>query len=300
MAEQQTILVVDDDRFNVTLMRELCQSAGYRVLEAHDGFEALRLARQEMPDLMLLDLMMSGKNGFEVCQEIRGDPATSGMPVIIVTAMDDLDSKMRGIELGADDYVTKPFRLFELQQRIRSVLEARFYRRQLEQAQRKLQKLGDVDSPGRIGGFRQLRNGLEYEFKRAQRYQHPLAAVLFQVLPYESVLEQQGKKQAASIIGAVVMVLRESLRAVDRIYRIDQDQFLLLLPETDREGARRAIERVRQSLAEPPRARTGRVDIAACLVSYPDNAIRVASDMLHLLSEKCSAARSEDWLVQID
>jgi len=300
MAEQQTILVVDDDRFNVTLMRELCQSAGYRVLEAHDGFEALRLARQEMPDLMLLDLMMSGKNGFEVCQEIRGDPATSGMPVIIVTAMDDLDSKMRGIELGADDYVTKPFRLFELQQRIRSVLEARFYRRQLEQAQRKLQKLGDVDSPGRIGGFRQLRNGLEYEFKRAQRYQHPLAAVLFQVLPYESVLEQQGEKQAASIIGAVVMVLRESLRAVDRIYRIDQDQFLLLLPETDREGARRAIERVRQSLAEPPRARTGRVDIAACLVSYPDNAIRVASDMLHLLSEKCSAARSEDWMVQID
>ena len=114
------------------------------------------------------------------------------------------------------------------------------------------------------------------------------------------MLEQQGKKQAASIIGAVVMVLRESLRAVDRIYRIDQDQFLLLLPETDREGARRAIERVRQSLAEPPRARTGRVDIAACLVSYPDNAIRVASDMLHLLSEKCSAARSEDWLVQID
>lgn len=293
-------MVVDDDRFNVTLMRELCQSAGYQTIEASDGFEALRLARQEMPDLMLLDLMMSGKNGFEVCQEIREDPATRELPVIIVTAMDDLDSKMRGIEMGADDYVTKPFRLFELQQRIRSVLESRFYRRQLEQAQRKLQKLGDVDSPGRIGGFRQLRNGLEYEFKRAQRYRHPLAAVLFEVLPYERVLEQQGKHKAASIIGAVVMVLRESLRSVDRIYRVDQDQFLLLLPETDREGARRAIERVRQSLAAPPRGRTGKVDISACLVCYPHDEIRVAGDLLHLLSDKCREERGAGWLVQID
>ncbi|RME28886.1 MAG: response regulator, partial [Deltaproteobacteria bacterium] len=141
--EDTTILVVDDDKFNVTLMRELCNTIGYRVVEAKNGFEALRKVGEQRPDLILLDLMMTGKSGFEVCQELKSDKSTADIPIIIVTALDDLESKMRGIKLGADDYVTKPFRLFELQQRIASVLEARHYRRLFEETKRKLQRQGD-------------------------------------------------------------------------------------------------------------------------------------------------------------
>lgn len=122
MAEAETILVVDDDKFNLTLMRELCESAGYRVLEAGDGTSALELVLQQPPDLILLDVMMAGKDGFEVCLELRSREETAELPIIIVTALDDLDSKVQGLELGADDYVTKPFGLQELLARIQAVL----------------------------------------------------------------------------------------------------------------------------------------------------------------------------------
>jgi DNA-binding response OmpR family regulator len=118
MPDKQKILVVDDDSFNVALLRELCEGAGYEVVEAHTGPEALAAARTAAPDLILLDIMIQEKDGFAVCQELRAEAETADLPIVIVTALDDLESKIRGLEAGADDYVTKPFRLFELQQRI--------------------------------------------------------------------------------------------------------------------------------------------------------------------------------------
>jgi diguanylate cyclase (GGDEF)-like protein len=282
MTDKEKILVVDDDKFNVTLMRELCETAGYAVAEAHDGIEAIKQVHAETPDLVLLDIMMTGKNGFEVCRELRADEKTAELPIIIVTALDDLDSKMRGIELGADDYVTKPFRLFELQQRIRTALDLRRYRHQLQEAQDKLQKLGDIDTPGRIGGFRQLRTGLEYEFKRAQRYEHSLSCVLFSLADYDNVLNDLGKKVAASMIGSVVTVLRDTMRAVDRVYRVDNDQFILLLPETSAAGARKAVERIHKSLKKPPKKDKGFgvVTFTAALVCYPHPRIKTGQDIL--------------------
>ncbi len=302
MTEKEKILVVDDDKFNVTLMRELCETSGYRVVEAHDGNEALDLTRSESPDLMLLDIMMGGKNGFDVCRELRSGEEYSDLPIIIVTALDDIDSKMRGLELGADDYVTKPFRLFELQQRIRTVLEARLYRRQLKEAHEKLVKLGEIDTPGRIGGYRQLRSGLEYEFRRAQRYEHSLACVLFSLTDYDSIFDEQGSKKAASLIGALVTVLQKTLRSVDRIYRLDNDEFLLLLPETASGGARRAVERIRESLTSV----TGNknittVNMSAALVSYPHPEIKTGQDMLWKVNDlhKAQRQKEESWLVEL-
>jgi len=280
MSNNEKILVVDDDKFNVTLMRELCETAGYSVIEAHDGTEAVNLTQSEKPDLLLLDIMMAGKNGFEVCQELRSKEETAGIPIIIVTALDDLDSKMRGIELGADDYITKPFRLFEVQRRIRTALDTRRYRRQLEEAHERLKKLGEIDTPGRIGGYRQLRNGMEYEFKRAQRYEHALSCVLFSISEYDSVLASQGKKVAASMISVVVTVLKDSLRAVDRIYRVDYDQFIFLLPETPAAGAHRAVERIRQALKEPSKESAPSISFTAALVCYPHPEIKTGQDIL--------------------
>jgi len=296
------ILVVDDDKFNVTLMRELCETTGYEVIEAHDGNEALDLARSESPDLMLLDIMMGGKNGFDVCRELRSAEDYSDLPIIIVTALDDIDSKMRGLEMGADDYVTKPFRLFELQQRIRTVLEAKLYKQQLREAREKLIKLGEIDSPGRIGGYRQLRSGLEYEFQRAQRYEHSLACALFSLTDYDSIYDERGRKEAASLIGALVTVLQKTLRSVDRIYRLDNDEFLLLLPETASAGAHRAIERIREALTSVTGSKsTTTVNMTAALVSYPHPEIKTGQDLLWKVNELHKVQRQDEgkWLIEL-
>jgi two-component system alkaline phosphatase synthesis response regulator PhoP len=118
----RTILVVDDEPGIVTIVRDYLDRAGFRVLAAGDGNTALRLARSERPSLMLLDLMLPGIDGLDITRTLRQDPATRNMPVIMLTALVDESDKLVGLELGADDYITKPFSPREVVARIRAVL----------------------------------------------------------------------------------------------------------------------------------------------------------------------------------
>jgi two-component system alkaline phosphatase synthesis response regulator PhoP len=113
------VLVVDDDVKTVELVKLYLNRDGYRVLTAYDGVEALRLAREGHPDLIVLDLMLPGIDGLEICHTIR---AESDVPVIILTAKTTDRDKLAGLDLGADDYVTKPFSPRELAARVRAVL----------------------------------------------------------------------------------------------------------------------------------------------------------------------------------
>ncbi len=113
------VLVVDDDVKTVELVKLYLNRDGYRVLTAYDGIEALRLAREGRPDLIVLDLMLPGMNGLEVCRTIREE---SDVPIIMLTAMTTDQDKLNGLELGADDYMTKPFSPRELAARVRTVL----------------------------------------------------------------------------------------------------------------------------------------------------------------------------------
>ena len=118
----KTILVVDDEPGIVTIVRDYLEKGGFRVLTAGDGETALRLARLERPNLMVLDLMLPGIDGLDIIRELRGDPALHLMSVIMLTARVDEADRLVGLELGADDYVTKPFSPRELVARVRAVL----------------------------------------------------------------------------------------------------------------------------------------------------------------------------------
>jgi CheY-like chemotaxis protein len=117
-----TILVVDDAPPNVKLLRLILKDAGYRVLEAGSGPEALDLLRREKPDAMVLDVRMPGMTGYEVCETVRRDPEFSTLPVIMVTALSLPEERIRGIEAGATDFISKPFNRKELLARIQASL----------------------------------------------------------------------------------------------------------------------------------------------------------------------------------
>ena len=119
---QKKILVVDDEKDIVDLIFYNLQREGFVVIQAHDGQQARELVKTAKPDLVLLDLMLPGMSGFEVCQSIRRDPETESLPVIMLTAKSDQIDKILGLELGADDYMTKPFSVRELVARVRAVL----------------------------------------------------------------------------------------------------------------------------------------------------------------------------------
>jgi two-component system alkaline phosphatase synthesis response regulator PhoP len=118
----RTILVVDDEPGIVTIARDYLDRAGFRVITAGDGAAALRLARTEMPSLLVLDLMLPGMDGLDVTRALREDPATRKLPIIMLTARVEEVDRLIGLELGADDYITKPFSPRELVLRVRAVL----------------------------------------------------------------------------------------------------------------------------------------------------------------------------------
>jgi len=119
----RTILVVEDERHIIEVVRDYLEQAGFRVLEARDGQTALRLTRGEHPDLIVLDLMLAGgMDGLDVCRQIRRDPALAETPIIMLTARVELVDRLVGLELGADDYITKPFSPREVVARIKAVL----------------------------------------------------------------------------------------------------------------------------------------------------------------------------------
>jgi CheY-like chemotaxis protein len=131
MPQITRILIVEDDRFNVRLLSEVCRSSGYTADVVMDGLEALAAIERDRPDLVLLDLMIPGLDGCGVLQRLRANPDTADLPVILVTAVQDREARARAIDLGADDWVGKPFKLVELQQRIRAAAQMRAFKRQL-------------------------------------------------------------------------------------------------------------------------------------------------------------------------
>jgi response regulator RpfG family c-di-GMP phosphodiesterase len=134
-ASTQTILIVDDNASAVAALEALLAPLGHRILVARDGEQALATAQAERPDMMLLDVMMPGLNGFQVCQAIRAHPDTRDLPVVLITALQDQDSRIEGLRAGADDFLSKPVDRLELRTRVKATLRADRYRRQLAQHQ---------------------------------------------------------------------------------------------------------------------------------------------------------------------
>lgn len=121
MADEK-ILIVDDEENIVELLKFNLENSGYKVLTAYNGIDALRVVKSEQPKLVLLDLMLPGLDGYDVCKAIRRDSLTANIPIIMTTAKGEEIDKILGLELGADDYLTKPFSIRELVARVKAVL----------------------------------------------------------------------------------------------------------------------------------------------------------------------------------
>ena len=135
------ILVVDDNPLNRGALSDLLEAMGYQVDAAEDGDAALARVRSTLPDLILLDIMMPGMNGYEVCRRLKADPRSRNIPVVFVTALSDTEDKVAAIEAGGDDFLTKPFHRPMLLARIRSLLRLKRAGDELESSYRKLQAL---------------------------------------------------------------------------------------------------------------------------------------------------------------
>ena len=137
------ILVVDDDASINELIKINLELAGYKVVQAYDGIKAFALAKQELPSLVVLDVMMPEVDGFTVAKRIRENPQTKNIPIIMLTALSQLDDKANGFNIGVDDYLVKPFEVEELLMRVRALLK-RTHQIPESASTRELQTLGEI------------------------------------------------------------------------------------------------------------------------------------------------------------
>jgi adenylate cyclase len=140
MTAPSKILVVDDTPHNVKLLADLLTAKGYAVVTAASGAQALEKLAKEQPDLALLDVVMPEMSGYEVCRKIRANPATATLPVVMVTALDPVQERVKGIEAGADDFLTKPINQAELLARVKSLLRIKVLHDELAEWNRTLEQ----------------------------------------------------------------------------------------------------------------------------------------------------------------
>ncbi len=282
-ALDRLILVVDDDEHTRDLLRDLCESTGYRVETAADGQEALDRIHALKPDLVLLDLMMPKRDGFSVLKVARENPALADLPIIVLTALSDIEGKIKGMELGADDYVTKPFKLVELQTRINSALLVRDYRKRLSAAEDELAQFRALDPVTGAGTYSQLKASLDGELARSRRYGRPSAALFVGIDDFDQLRKKLGRDACDALIGELAKQMRQSLRGADRLFKVDSDEFAVLLPETDLAGARIAGQRlVEIARAVSAEGKGGKVQpkVRVGGAVFPDERVRTSEDLL--------------------
>ncbi len=241
-SERPRILVVDDDRDARETLALLLQP-DYQVSSAPDGEAALQLVRAEHPDLVLMDLFMPRLDGLQTMQRLRADPATSDTPVIFVSGRGDDAVKAHTLDLGAVDYLQKPFSDRELLARVERTLR-------LARSERALRQLAQTDPLTGLANLRAFRARLDDEVKRARRYRMPLTCVMADMDHLKPVNDSLGHAAGDRAIATVAAVIRAELRETDFGARYGGDEFVVLLPHTTAEEGRVFAERVCARLKE--------------------------------------------------
>lgn len=236
-----TLLIVDDEKPNRTLLTELLKDE-YHLILAKNGVQALERATEHRPDLILMDVLMPEMDGHEVIQALKNDDRTKEIPVIFVSALDSAESEERGLELGAVDYISKPFRPSIVRARVRNHVQSVHQRRLLEQ-------LALLDGLTEIPNHRRFSQVYEQEWRRCKRNAKPLSLIVVDVDHFKMYNDSNGHAAGDVVLRQVAQTLKASLkRSSDFVARYGGEEFVILLPELEQEGARALAEQVRREI----------------------------------------------------
>ena len=242
MAEPRPkILVVDDIPSNVHVLSRILKD-DYDIYFATDGMKALDLVQARLPDLVLLDIMMPGMDGYEVCRRIKTDPTTRDIPVIFISAKSEVEDETYGLEVGAIDFITKPISPPIVKARVRNHL---LLKRQADL----LRALSFIDGLTGIANRRRFDEVLLREWRRCARSHLPLSLIMLDVDHFKAYNDHYGHQAGDECLRSVATLLDEQMkRPGDLVARYGGEEFICLLPETDVDGATSVAERLREAV----------------------------------------------------
>lgn len=237
------ILVIDDSPEIHKLVQIRLGKEAVVIHSAFDGVSGLAAARQLRPDLILLDVEMPDRDGFAVCVDLKSDPATMDAPIIFLTGSASTEDKIRGLELGASDYVTKPFDPGELRARVRASLRSRYLVELLS-------KKAMIDGLTGLWNRTYLDLHLHMELSAARRTGQPLSCVMADVDHFKAINDTCGHGFGDDVLREVAAAFTQCCRSEDIACRYGGEEFTVLLPNTPVEGAAELAERLRVAVAK--------------------------------------------------
>lgn len=291
MTTLPSLLLIDDEPTYVDLLTDLF-SDRYEVRSARDGLTALTMASSQAPDMILLDVMMPGIDGYEVCRRMKREPRTSHIPIIFTTGLDAAGDEVKGLEIGAVDYIRKPINPVTTRARVDNQLK-------LKQSQDASQRLAGMDGLTGLANRRHFDERMAYEYCRHARSGTEFSLVLMDVDYFKLFRYKYGPTRGDDCLRQIAQAITMGMvRATDMAARFGGESFVFLLPETGLDGALVFAEKMHKrinNLALPNSysAISDHVTASFGVVGARDASERLVPDIIEQASRQLHAAKAE-------
>jgi len=241
--DMQTLLIVDDTPENIKILIETLKD-DYKIIVATSGEKAMKIldTEEDLPDLILLDILMPGIDGYDVCKWLKNNDHTRNIPVIFVTAISEVMDESKGFKLGAVDFITKPFHPPIIKARVNAHISLKLKSDMLEM-------LASIDALTNISNRRKFDEVIEKEWKRAHRYKCPLSVIMIDVDKFKQYNDNYGHALGDTCLKDIAKILKDSLkRPYDFVARYGGEEFIIVLPDIDSKGAQQVGILVKSSV----------------------------------------------------
>ena len=278
-----TIAIVDDDAAIRRLVRLFLHRAGFETIECTTGEEARNTLLTVDWDLAILDRRLPDIDGAVIAQELKADASLRLRYIIMLTGEDEQEDKVEGLELGADDYITKPFQFPELLARIRAGKRIVDLQKELVETNKRLELLSVTDGLTGLHNHRYFQDEYMRAFEESQRYQRPLSLAMIDIDFFKKVNDTHGHAVGDDVLKQAASLFAESIRSTDLVARYGGEEFVVMMPETSLSDAVTFAEKIR-NLAEdnPMPTQIGPLSITVSIgvASVPETKVRSAQELI--------------------
>lgn len=296
-------LVVEDSPTQRMELIRLLRERGYEVEGAAGGLEALARIKKDPPDVVVLDVVLDGMDGYSVCRWLRLGESTRDIVVIMLTSKTEVKERVEGLHVGADDYVAKPYDVDELEARLYAALRSRNARLELRRRNADLEgmltrteQLAMTDAVTGIFNRRRFADMLAREFATARRYGHPLSLLLLDLDGFKGVNDTDGHAAGDEVLRGIAQIISGAIREVDACARYGGDEFVVLLPHTDALAAEVVADRIRHKLELEREGWDGEachVSLSVGISSSADASLKTPDDLVEAADRALYEAKRE-------
>lgn len=293
-----TLLIVDDSPVLRGQVQDFLKDTGLfdNFLQAENGLEGFKVLLNNSVDVVLCDLEMPGMDGLKFLGMHNAKEELRDIPVIMLTGHEESEKKIKGLEQGASDYITKPFDAGELIARVKVQLKIKSLQDDLKEQNRRLEELSNTDPLTQLANRRFMMQSLEKEYQRSLRDNSSLSLIMADIDHFKSVNDTYGHQEGDIVLKSVAKIISEQLRDYDLAARFGGEEFAIILPDTALGNAMQVAARVRKKVASlvfHGELRKLKLTISLGVASYPQNIIEDINGLIRLADDALYAAKED-------